>query len=68
MILTFGQLRRLLKEESTSSHIELYHLSQENHDGETFITKIPKYDDPEWNVKNEDSKTPRVSFSKSIKG
>ena len=64
--LTISQLRKLLTE--TVQDIELYHLSQENHDGETFTPKIPTYDDPEWNDKGEDSRTPRVSFSKSIKG
>lgn len=66
--LTFSELKRLLIESSMQENIELYHLSQENHDGETFIPRIPTYDDPEWNSKGEDSKTPRISFSKSIKG
>ena len=66
--LSIRQLRRLINESVSENNIELYHLSQENHDGEIFIPKIPKYDDPEWETKNEDSKTPRVSFSKSIRG
>lgn len=42
---------------------ELYHISQVNHDGETFFPRVPAN-----RMKGEDAITPRVCFAESIEG
>ena len=46
--------------------VRLYHLSEENHDGEIFKPRVPESisDDPEY----EDQKTKRVCFASSMAG
>ena len=47
------------------SHPILYHISDENHNNETFCPRIPQ---DAFNFEEEDMKTPRVCVSTSIMG
>ena len=57
---SFSPLKTVLSDEP----FHLYHLSDMNHNGETFNPRIPEYDDK--GMGKEDNKTPRISFGSTI--